>query len=313
MEIVLEIVLPVFGVVVLGYGATRLGWFGGDAESGLAKFVFDFAVPLMLFRSLATAELPETVPWGYLGSYYISAASIYWMGFLLARYVFRRTYGGQIITGFGYAFGNTVLLGLPLILTTFGDEAALPLFILISIHGLCFFTLTTLLLEVDRNAGAGSKQQLIQQTTKSLFTNPILMGIFAGLVVNLTHTTLLPPIDAICALMQQAVTPCALFSLGASLTQYGMAGRIRQSIIMVVAKTVLMPALVYVLATYVFAIEPLWTMVAVVMAAQPSGVMTYIFAKKYGVGQAIATTSIFLSTMLSMVTLSVILFLFDVR
>ena len=49
------------------------------------------------------------------------------------------------------------------------------------------------------------------------------------------------------------------------------------------------------------------------MAAQPTGVMVYIFAKKYDVGQAIATTSIFLSTTFSMVSLSVILFLFDVR
>lgn len=313
MEIVLDIVLPIFGVVVLGYGATRLGWFGGDAESGLAKFVFDFAVPLMLFRSLATAELPETLPWGYLASYYLSAAVIYLAGFLIARYAFKRTLGGQIITGFGFAFGNTVLLGLPLILTTFGDAAALPFFILLSIHGLCFFTLTTLLLELGRNAGGTSKRQMTRDTLRALFTNPILLGIFAGLIVNLTSVGLPGPIEAICALMQQAVTPCALFSLGASLTQYGIAGRIRQSMIMVLAKTVVMPALVYLLATRVFDIEPLWTMVAVMMAAQPSGVMTYIFAKKYGVGQAIATTSIFLSTTLSMVTLSIILFLFDVR
>jgi len=313
MEIVLEIVLPIFGVVVLGYGATRLGWFGGEADAGLAKFVFDFAVPIMLFRSLATAELPATIPWGYFGSYYLSAAAVYLLGFGLARFAFKRSYGGQVITGFGFAFGNTVLLGLPLILTTFGEQAALPFFILLSIHGLSFFTLTTLLLEADHLSGTASKRERGRQIVKSLFTNPILVGIFAGLAVNLAHLELLAPIEAICALMQQAVTPCALFSLGCSLTKYGMAGRVQQSIIMVVAKTVLMPALVYVLATRVFDIEPLWTMVAVLMAAQPSGVMTYIFAKKYGVGQAIATTSIFLSTALSLVTLSIILFLFDVR
>ena len=47
MSVVLDIVLPVFGVVGLGYGATRVGWFTDDAESGLAKYVFDFAVPLI--------------------------------------------------------------------------------------------------------------------------------------------------------------------------------------------------------------------------------------------------------------------------
>ncbi|MEM1206720.1 MAG: AEC family transporter [Acidobacteriota bacterium] len=313
MDIVLDIVLPVFGVVALGFGATKMGWFGGDAESGLAKFVFDFAVPLMLFRSLATADLPGTVPWGYFGAYYLSAATVYGAGFLLARYAFRRTYGGQVITGFGYAFGNTVLLGLPLILTTFGDEAALPFFILLSVHGLLFFTTTTLMLEFERASAATSKRQRVRQVMTALLHNPILMGIVLGLMVNLSGLALASPVDAICALMQQAVTPCALFSLGASLTQYGIAGRLRQSMLLVAAKTLVMPALVYLLATYVFDIEPLWTMVAVVMAGQPSGVMTYIFAKKYDVGQAIATTSIFLSTTFSILSLSVILFLFDVR
>lgn len=313
MEVVFEIVLPIFGVVALGYGATRLGWFGGDADAGLAKFVFDFAVPIMLFRSLATAELPATIPWDYFASYYLSAAMVYLLGFGLARFAFKRTFGGQVITGFGFAFGNTVLLGLPLILTTFGERAALPFFILLSIHGLSFFTLTTFLLETDNLSSTASRGERARKIVGSLFTNPILLGIFAGLAVNFSRVGLAPPLEAVCALMQQAVTPCALFSLGCSLTQYGIAGRLRQSIIMVVAKTVLMPTLVYVLATHVFHIEPLWTMVAVVMAAQPSGVMTYIFAKKYGVGQAIATTSIFLSTAVSLVTLSIILFLFNVR
>lgn len=312
MEIVLQIILPIFGVVALGYGSTRLGWFGDQAETGLAKFVFDFAVPLMLLRSLATAELPETVPWGYFASYYLSAVAIFLLGFGLARWAFGRTYGGQVITGFGFAFGNTVLLGLPLILTTFGEEAALPFFILLSIHGLSFFTLVTLLLETDRSAQQQGSARL-RQVGRALVTNPLLLGIFVGLGFNLGPIPLPGPIEAICALMQQAVTPCALFSLGASLTRYGIAGRLGQSVLLVLAKTVIMPTLVYFLATRVFAIEPLWTMVAVMMAAQPTGVMTYLFAKKYEVGQAIATTSIFLSTAFSMVSLSVILFLFDVR
>ena len=311
MSVVVDIVLPVFGVVGLGYGATRVGWFSGDAESGLAKYVFDFAVPLMLLRTLATAQLPAAIPWGFFGSYYLSAATVAGLGFLLARFAFRRSYGGQVITGFGFSFGNTVLLGLPLILTTFGDQAELPFFILLSVHGLIFFTLTTVLLEIDRQAASG--RDLWMQTLRSLVTNPILVGIFVGLTFNLGPIPLPAPVEQICALMQRSVTPCALFGLGAALTRYGLAGRLFQSSLVVLGKTVLMPALVYVLATFVFHIDPLWTQVAVLMAAQPSGVMTYVFAKKYGVCESIATTSIFLSTTSSLVTLSVILYLFEVR
>ncbi|WP_259781469.1 AEC family transporter [Aestuariispira ectoiniformans] len=310
MEIVVNIVLPVFGVVVLGYVASKLGWFGAEAERGLGQFVFNFAVPLLLLRSIGTADLPESVPWGYFLSFYLSVGICYAMGMLLARYVFKRHYGGQVITGFGYGFGNNVLLGLPLIFTAIGDKAAVPFFIILSVHGLILFTTTTLLLELERNKDGQKIGAFVRQVGKSLITNPILLGIYAGLILNLTDIGVPGPLDPITELIGRAVTPCALFSLGASLTKYGIAGRIGQSAVMVICKLILLPLMVYGFATYVFDVDPFWRMIAVLMAAQPSGVMVYIFAQRYGTGQAIATTSIFLSTTASIVTLSVILYMF---
>ena len=50
----------------------------------------------------------------------------------------------------------------------------------------------------------------------------------------------------------------------------------------------------------------------VLIAAQPAGVNVYLFAQRYGTAQAIASTSIFLSTAFSIFSLSAILYLFDV-
>ena len=98
LEIVIDIILPVFGVAAMGYLVTRIGWFDSAAERGLAKFVFDFAIPLMLFRSLATADLPSEIPWGYFISYYAGAGSLYGLGIVIAKVVFKRDLGGGIIT-----------------------------------------------------------------------------------------------------------------------------------------------------------------------------------------------------------------------
>lgn len=311
VEIVFNIILPVFGVVVIGYGATRLGWFSTEAEKGLGQFVFNFAVPLMLLRSIGTADLPASVPWGYFLSFYLSIGIIYALGIILARYAFGRSFGGQVITGFGNGFGNNVLLGLPLIITAVGEKAALPFFIILSVHGLILFTTTTLLLELDRNKDGQKIGAFIRQVGKSLITNPILLGIYAGLILNLSGIGVPGPLDPITELIGRAVTPCALFSLGASLTKYGIAGRVGQSIVMVTCKLILLPLMVYGFATYVFDVDPFWRMIAVLMAAQPSGVMVYIFAQRYGTGQAIATTSIFLSTTASLFTLTGVLYLFN--
>ena len=56
MNVVFEVSIPVFGLGLLGYFATRLGYFSRDNADGLARFVYNFAVPLLLFRTLAHAD-----------------------------------------------------------------------------------------------------------------------------------------------------------------------------------------------------------------------------------------------------------------
>jgi len=72
VNVILDIVLPVFGVMVIGYGAARLGFFSEQTCRVLTRFVFNFAIPALLFRSLATTDLPPVLPWGHLLSYYLS-------------------------------------------------------------------------------------------------------------------------------------------------------------------------------------------------------------------------------------------------
>jgi malonate transporter len=309
MEIVIDILLPVFGIAALGYAAARLGWFGEAAEAGVSTFVFNFAVPFFLFRTVATTDLPDAIPWDLFGSYYIPAALVYGLGFVLGRHVFGRDAMGAALTGMGCAFSNTVLLGLPLILLAYGEEGALPFFLILSVHGIILFTGTTILLESARGT-AGSLPDLAGQVILGLVKNPILIGLAAGMATNLSGVQLATPVDRIAETMTGAVLPCALFVLGSSLKRYGIAGRVLQSGVQVAIKLLVFPALVFVLGTHVFDLDPLWVQIAVITAAQPSGVMVFIFATRYGTAQALTTTSIFLSTVFSVVTLWAILWLF---
>ncbi len=309
MHEVIQIVTPVFGLSLIGYLAARTGMFPETAASGLARFVFDYAMPLMLIRTFAAAQLPQQLPWDLLGSYYLPTFALYAMGMLIGAVVFKQDPDRRIITGFGCAFGNNVLLGLPLVMLTFGEEGALPFFIILSVHGLSLFTLTTLLLEYGRHGG-GSGVTVALNTIKGLLKNPILAGLAVGLTLNRTGMHLPQPIDQIALYMQNAVAACALFSLGAALSRYHIAGQLRQSLFILSMKNLLMPALVWILATRVFGLEPLWAMVATLMAAQPSGVNTYLFAERYRAACALATTTVFLSTTFSVVSISVILYLY---
>ncbi len=308
MNIVLDIILPVFGVVFIGYVAGRFSWIGREAIEGLSTFVFNFAIPALLFRSLATAELPADIPWGYLISYYAGVFTVFALGIAAARFWFAQPLEGQGIFALGAGFSNTVLLGIPLILTAFGEQASVPIFLIISFHSFLLMPTVTTIIEFGRGQGE-SVSQLWITTFKSLFTNPIILGLLAGMTFNLFSFGIPHALDSVAQMLGAAATPGALFAMGASLSQYRVAGNLSEAGVLSVFKLIVHPSVVWLLATFVFQIEPLWIAVAVVMAAMPTGVNMYLFAQRYKVAVAEATTTVLLCTALSVVTLSGLLFL----
>ena len=307
----LEISIPVFGIGLLGYLATRLGWFSAQAGEGLAKFVFDFAIPGLLLRTFANADLPANLPLDLVGAYYLPVALVYLVGMFFAKQIFARPFDGRVITGFSATYGNAVMLGLPIVLLTLGDEASLPYFILLSMHALSLFTITTVMLEYSRHRDA-SPFMLVGKIFIGLLKNPILIGIVAGITLNRLGLPLSGAIDTTVAYLQNAVAACSLFALGASMTKYHIGGQIKQSIVVTMVKNICLPVVVYLSCTQVFGLSPHWTFIAVLMAAQPTGINAFIFAERYNTAQALASTTVFLSTTFSLLTIPALLYLYEI-
>ncbi len=308
MDVILEIILPVFGTLGLGYAAARTGLFDEAANRGLSAFVFTFALPLMLFRAIAQAELPDSLPWGYLLSYYIGAFAVFGLAMLAVRSLSARKLDEQGILGLGAAFSNGGMLGIPLVMTAYGPSAALPLFVMIACHSLLMLPPTTALIEAARG-GKQTSAGLLLILAKGVVRTPIIWGLSAGLVVALSGFAIPGPLDAVAKGLGGAATPCALFALGASLTRYSIGGNLKESALLVALKTLVHPLLVWLLATRVFDVPPLWVATAVTLAALPAGITPYLFAQRYRACEATVASAVFLSTVLSVLTLSVLLFL----
>jgi predicted permease len=213
------------------------------------------------------------------------------------------------MTGFASSFGNSVLLGLPLALLVFGEEGALPFLLLLSVHGLTYFSVTTTLLEYGRHHDQPASLVLLR-VAKGLATNPIVLGLAGGVLLNRLALPLPLALDRVLAYMQQSVTPCALFSLGVSLARDRIAGSVAEASFAAVLKLLVFPAAAGALAWGVFGLGAHWTMAVTLLAAQPVGVNVHLFAERYGAARELATTAVFLSTTASLVTLSALLLLF---
>jgi malonate transporter len=292
-------VLPIFSVMALGYASVRFRLIGERTGEGLADYVFVIAIPVLLFRSLATAKLPDVQPWPFWISYFAVLAAVWAIATICARVLFARSREEGVVAGISTGYANLVLIGIPLTLRVFGEEGTIPLFLLIAIHTPVTIAIATLLVE---SAATGSGKALA--IGRKLARNPIILGILAGVAWRALGPPLPEPILATLKFIGDSAAPGAIFAMGAALNRYGFGGEPRLLALIISLKLLIHPFGVWLLASQVFGLPPVWTAVATVLAACPCGLNAYLFAERNKVGLALASGAIAISTVLSVVTIT---------
>lgn len=292
------IVLPVFGLVALSYAAGRLGLIGDAAVDGFAQVIFVLALPALMFKLVTGAQFPDSLPWGYWIAYYVGMGITWALTMVVTRSVFGGTHGDAVIAGLAAGQANTVLIGIPIIIKTYGEAAAFPIAMLVAVNLPITMTAATLLLESGRASGGETARKL----ALSLAGHPILIGLAAGLAVQVSGVRLPASAVAIVDLLAAMALPGGLVALGLSLRRYGIRDTIGIAVAVSTLKLVLHPAIAFVLAHHVFALPPAWTGTVVLFAAMPAGINAYLFAMRYGQGEGLASSAVALSTLLSVGT-----------
>lgn len=313
MEVALSLVLPIFGIIAIGYAGARSKLISQSGVDGLDTYVFTFAMPILLFRNLAGTEFPSALPWGLWISYYGAMLAVWAAGSLIALYILRRPAADSVMLGFGCGQGNTIMLGLPIILTGFGPEAGTPVFLILAFHGIILFTIATFLLELTRardGSEAPSFGSILKQGLMNTVRNPVIIGIACGVVYGQLGVPLPGIVNKAFEMVAGSAIPCALFVLGAMLTRYSIRRSVGAASITTFFKLTVHPALVFVMTQYVFGLEPLWVTAATLLAAMPTGVYSSILANRYQAAPGAASSTVVLSTGVSLVTLTVLLGLF---
>ena len=304
MGVVLDIVLPVFGTVALGFMLARGGLFDERAGEGLTRFMYYVAIPAMLFRSLALVDLPPTVPWAYLLAFYLPSLVLFWLGMLVARLRLGWARHEHGVAGMACAYSNVILLGFPLTITAFGDASTFPLFILLATQGLLLFPLTTHVLERHGSHTGGNDPRL--GSLAALAFNPIILSLGLGVAANLLSVSLADPLDRMLEILGAAGPGCALIALGISLGQRSMGGGYHEVCYFVLLKNILHPVLVFG-ACLALGINGDWARVAVLLAAMPTGVNAFIFAHRYATRVDAISKTVVLSTVVAVLTSTLVL------
>ncbi len=295
--------------MTLGFVAARLGLIGPVGTRRLVRFVFNAAIPVMLFHRIAAIDFPERVEWSFLIAFYGSAFVSYAAGMAVARFGYHRPLDEQAIYGMGAGFSNTVLLGIPVLSSAFGPEATLPVFLIIAFHSATLLPVTVALMEAGRPREGKRKRFRAAGLVLEVLANPIILGILLGLAANRWNLTLPRPVELGAELMATIAIPCALIALGASLAGYRLRGQIGPATVLTGLKLIVHPALAWLIAVPILGLGAPWAPVAVVMAGMPSGAMVYLFGARYGAASEVAAGTVVVASAASIVTLSILLVL----
>ncbi len=303
MTALLDVILPVFLIIGAGYAFARFGLFNEPAVDGVMRYAQNFAAPCLLFWSIAKLDLGAAYNPGLLVSFYAGAFAGFSAGFFGARHVFKRPLTDSVAIGFACLFSNSLLLGLPITERAYGTAALQGNYAIISVHAPLLYGFGICLMEWARTRGQGlSAPALALQVGKAIFSQPLVIGITLGFVVNLSGLPFSGAAAAAVEMMARTAIPTALFGLGGVLLRYRPDGD-RATIAMVcVASLVLHPAVTYAIAR-VFDLDIASLRSAVVTAAMAPGVNAYMFAHLYGVGKRVAASSVLVATALSIFTI----------
>ena len=306
METTVESVLPVFGLVLCGYLVGRSRLLTVEGVTGLTRFVFYVAIPVLLFRTISRNELPDWSDLSVLFAYYGGCFGLFLLACVIGRLLFALPMDQLGIFAIGSVYANTVLLGLPLMLAVHGEAGLLPILLIISFHNTLLLPWTTVVIEIGRGQ-PGQWGHVLGSSLKALVTNPVVIALAFGLIVAALRLGLPKPADRMAELLGAAAAPCALFALGASLAGYRIAGRLSESMTIVALRLVAHPVIVWFLARYLFELDPLWTAVATLTAALPTGANVFVLSQSYGLYVARATSATLISTGLSIFTVAALL------
>ena len=301
-----ELAVPLFLLIALGYGLVRWGRWNKSVSDGMNTFVFNLALPALLFHMMSDRSHLPPVDARLLGAFFGACVLTFFAGNLLARQWFSLDGAAASIHAMAGVFSNNVLLGIPLARATLGAPAIPSVALVLVFNALTLWTLLSVSIEWSRHGSLSLAG--FRSTALAILRNPIVMAIVTGTLFGLSGWQLPVLLDHTPAQVAEPAAALSLIVLGMGLSEYDTRSGWRQSLTICVLKLALQPLVVWLLARLI-GLPPLETRVAVLLGSLPVGANVYLMARQYQQLEGTVAASLVVSTALSALTTPLVLVL----
>lgn len=290
---VLSNLLYMLTLLGVGLAGRASGALTPPRTSYLTRFAFVIALPALIFTSTATQPLESVLSPALVVAIPAILAGLV----LLSLAAHRHTPGADArsVAVVQSYHGNLGFLGVPIVATTFGGLATAKASLILGIAALIQIPLTIAIL-VTMN---GSDRSIARELT-TLATNPILGALGLGLVFSVTGLPVPGVVATPLGLVADLALPIALLAVGASLSPEFGGFHTTTVARTTLLKTAVMPLLAF--GVFTALDVPQTTLQAgVVMMAMPAAVSTFVYATELGGNEDLASVTVFVSTIVSLI------------
>lgn len=307
MLAILQVTVPIFLLIGLGFGAVRVALLEAADVGALSRFVLRFAIPALIFQAVSTAPLDETLNRGFLGAYALGSLAAFAVGLAGARLRAGEPLGPAALHGLGASSSNSGFMGYPVATVVIGAPAAAPLLAQCMIVE-NFLMIPLAMALADAGGGRGVLAALAS-VARGLVRNPIVLGLAAGLAVAVSGLSPPAPVGEAIALLAGIAPPVALFVIGGTLASLPVRGAYRQVAGIVAGKLVLHPLAVFAALALAPGVDATTLAGGVLFASVPMLSIYPILGQRHG-REMLCATALFAATLASFFTISALIWLF---
>ena len=297
---IVDIVLPVFLVIGLGYVLRVVRFVTDEVNAALSKLVFYVAAPALLFRSTTLTPLGRSLN---LHALLVIAGATLLVALLVYVATARCVASRRGVLTQGAHRSNMVFMGLPVVAYAYGESVLGPVAVQVGFMVVFYNFLAVLVLLLPHQQTSARDAAVWGRTARSVARNPLIIGCGAGICCSALGVGLPVSLDRALDLVGRTALPLALVSVGAGIDFGTLRADIHAASVIAGIKLIGYPALIY-LGLLACGQSGVDVEVFVLVMASPTAVVSYIMAREMRGDEQLAGAIVIGSTVASLVTMS---------
>lgn len=299
----MNVTLPIFIIIVVGGFLKRVGLLTEGFTSVADKFVFKVALPVQLFRDIAAMDIRADFSGKFVVFCMVATTCMFAATWILGAIFLKDK---SMVGAFAQAAarGSAAILGIAFVENIYGDSGMTPMMIVAAVP--LFNIYSVIILTVTSSEGKFNGA-LVKKLIKGVVTNPIILGIAAGMVWSLLRLPMPVILSKSVNYLATTATPLALLVLGATFKGKEALSKIGPTVAAAFLKLVAIPAAIFPFAIHM-GFRGSELVAIMIMLASPTTVTCYIMAKNMGGDDTLSASVVMMATLMSSVTLTMWVF-----